>query len=495
MNPPPNGGYKWWCPNCARGFTTKQGMNYVRLKPRLPYRPKFDIAQHVNLAKVCLEESITPATSASNQLLQEAAAASVPKPSNSTNPILPPPKPSHSNAPRPQFRGQPRTSIGASIPRPPHHTPSSSQNHSSRTNSTPPTATQTTPTFRVRLSPSELSPQGLAQLNKALANEEVRYLELCAAVDPKLGPREREARLQSLKNAHATRKSQIRKSYNVTLRMGEKDKAARNAAVATPTVRSNLEEYRAPAVSDGLPIGRATVFRSSPQAPTPSFSPINVPGNNQLHRKFSRSTAQGWSAGSNPVLPQTSGVNSNSGILQPEKPYLQHAHKRQRMEEGDSTNSTQPSLSNQNQDRTSQDAADNKINSQYPKTVEVQIAGRVPVTSPPAEWQQFLLRGNQREAPDGGSNHSSRHIALASGIQQAPEATEAPTKEQDVTVISSSEDDDIAPIEPRITMSNSTGRAAPGAQQEVNSSADKSVENRTNAGHVRGVFVAKRGRH
>jgi hypothetical protein len=493
MNQPPNGGYKWWCPNCARGFTTKQGMNYVRLNPAV-ILTKIDIAQHVNLAKVCLEESIIPATSASNQLLQEAAIASMPKPRNSTNRTLPPPKPSYSNAPRPQSREQPRMSIGASIPRPPQHTPSSSQNHSSRTNSAPPTAAQTTPNFRIRLSPSELSPQRLAQLNKALANEEVRYLELCAAVDTKLGQRERDARLQSLKNAHATRKSQIRKSYNVTLRMGEKDRAVRNAAVATPTVRSSLEGYRAAAVSDGPRIGRATVFRSSPQAPTPSFSPINVPGNNQLNRKASRSTAQGWSARSNPALRQTSGISSSSGVLQPEKPYLQHAHKRQRTEEGDSTNSTQPNLSNQHQDRTSPNAADNKINSQYPKTVEVQIAGRVPVRAPPAEWQQFLARGNQIEAPDQGSDQSSGHIALA-GAQHVPEATEAPTKEQDVTVISSSEDDDIEPIEPHITTPKSTGHVTSGAQQEVKSSEDKAVENRTNAGHVRGVFMAKRGRH
>ena len=251
----------------------------------------------MNLAKVCFDDDIAPATTPLGQTQQppqnQGASSPLPSLHNPSGPIVAPPRPTISASHQPQTQNwfpevpgisqydeqtRPHPRPGDTIPRPPLRTPVSNESRQGKHAVTFPES-QPTPSTQPRMSPSDLSPLKLSQLNKALADQETRYQGQCAAVDPKLGPQERAGRLQSLKNAHATRKSLIRKSFNVTLRMGgEKQKAQWNASA-----RPSLEEYRANHNITGASYSETVPVRSSPlSAPPSSFSPINAPQNNEL---------------------------------------------------------------------------------------------------------------------------------------------------------------------------------------------------------------------
>ncbi|KAE9376606.1 hypothetical protein N431DRAFT_435878 [Stipitochalara longipes BDJ] len=260
---PPVATSKWWCENCIQGFTTKQGMDYHKLKG------------------VCSGEDIAPATSPSKQLRQEAASQAQyrPPPVPSSQPQIQIP-----SVPRPSFTAQPNqptlparsvrqsdftssTSQSQSRPevtvqRPPLHTPASTPSMST------PGPRKQAPPSDVRQSPSELSAERLAALNRELQDADDRYEQQIAEIPPTYTEAERTARLVSLKNANASRKSQIRKAHGVSLRLREKDKLARKVAGVSPPGKA-ASEHRS----------SMTSMTSTPPsaAPTSSFSPINTP--------------------------------------------------------------------------------------------------------------------------------------------------------------------------------------------------------------------------
>jgi hypothetical protein len=281
-------------------------------------------------------EDIAQATSPSSQLHQEAAASSSSAPQVSQIPILPPPRTSLVTPQQTQFYNSPyypetqplRTSLGgtATINRPTFQTPSSSQSQKPAQYSTPFSVTQPPQTQKPssaanllretkadsnapRQSPSELSPEKRKALEEALKVEEDRYKEQVASV-ANLPDAERNKRLISFKNSNASRKSQIRKSFGVTLRMRERDKLAMNAAHSNSSPTVNLQSYKAPSqpvrpnslsnsgsgprsslggtparptyIQDhrsslGGSAGTPLQYSSPAEYPTSSFSPVNRP--------------------------------------------------------------------------------------------------------------------------------------------------------------------------------------------------------------------------
>ncbi|KAF7854190.1 hypothetical protein EAF04_010487 [Stromatinia cepivora] len=222
-NQPP--GLKFYCSNCAQGFTTKQGMLYHEKK------------------RVCLGEEGEDDDEA---IFQDYL--------DRQNPV--------SNSPHTQYltglNNQSHVdrlhnpSIPGpthNIPRPPLHTPTISK-HISAIIAASPLDEGT------RQSPSELTPEKRAALEAALQRVEEKYAEDQASIPEDWPADKREARLISLKNGNASRKSQIRKSFGVTLRMRDKDKEAKK--------RREVLGTSSPLVTAG--VNRIGDFRNSPMA-------------------------------------------------------------------------------------------------------------------------------------------------------------------------------------------------------------------------------------
>ena len=216
--------------------------------------------------------------------------------------ILPPVRPASSTHPREPERplsapqAQRLRPTPASIPRPPLHTPI---HDSSLIGSV-----QKQAVAGVRRSPSELDPAKRNEMDIRLQAAEERYQRDVAAIPQSFTVEERNSRLTSLKQGSATRKSQIRKAFGVSLRLREKDKAARKLAMVgtTPLSTNRLESFRASAsgtitgsVTRFSPInGRSLTsgtspsaehitfyhppFRSSPLASAPSNFGASQPG-------------------------------------------------------------------------------------------------------------------------------------------------------------------------------------------------------------------------
>jgi hypothetical protein len=258
---------KWWCDNCMQGFTTKQGMDYHKLK------------------KVCSSDDIVPAISPSQQLRREAASEAQHRPP----PVPSQPQVNIPSVPRPSFTSQPPPTQSTStishssspysmpnpqqsrpqvtVQRPPLHAPTSAPS-SSPSVSTPAPRKQAPPSD-VRQSPSELPAEKLAALNRELQEADDRYQQQIDEIPADYTEEQRTARLISLKNANASRKSQIRKAHGVSLRLREKDKQARKVAGVTPPGK---------AASDRLSMTSMTSAATPTSAPpTSSFSPINTP--------------------------------------------------------------------------------------------------------------------------------------------------------------------------------------------------------------------------
>ncbi|KAG4435423.1 hypothetical protein IFR05_009097 [Cadophora sp. M221] len=247
---PPSTGYKWNCANCLSGFTTKQGLDYHSLR------------------KVCVGNGIAPPTPSMAQ-------DSYTLPPIRDVPSQPPPR----TAPTTAF---PPSRPPMHIPAPPHpqipiQVPSSQPalNRSIAQPPLPPVAISRpllgTPRgpgrpkkVEIRHSPSELTPEKRASLEKAIDDAETEHRDKIAAIPADWSAEERQRRTTSLNNAHATKKSQIRRAHGVSLRMREKDKQARVAAGISPAASSRIQEFRAS--SQSSPAG-------SP--PSSSFSPIN----------------------------------------------------------------------------------------------------------------------------------------------------------------------------------------------------------------------------
>ncbi|QSZ28896.1 hypothetical protein DSL72_003402 [Monilinia vaccinii-corymbosi] len=196
-------GLKFYCSNCAQGFTTKQGMLYHEKK------------------RVCLgeeggddEEVLFP------DHIERVAALEHQRPA--------------SHSPRAQYLTDLNANLHAehyphgpnnpvqirNIPRPPLHTPVASKH-------IVPIIAASPMEDGARQSPSELTPAKRAALEAALQRIEDKYIADQAAIPADWPADKREARLVSLKNGNASRKSQIRKAFGVTLRMRDKDKEAK----------------------------------------------------------------------------------------------------------------------------------------------------------------------------------------------------------------------------------------------------------------------------
>jgi hypothetical protein len=117
-------------------------------------------------------------------------------------------------------------------------------------------------------------------MDKEIQDADDKYEQQIAAIPKDYTEEQRQARMISLKNGVASKKSQIRKSYGVTLRMRERDKQARKSAgMSTPPANPRLEEYRAqppPRPNSGGPVNETPT--STP--PVSGFSPINGNKNN-----------------------------------------------------------------------------------------------------------------------------------------------------------------------------------------------------------------------
>jgi hypothetical protein len=244
----PNG-FKFSCLRCYQGFSTKQGQEYHCKK------------------EVCASNDSPPLMeSQSGQIQMEATATASARPPmmqrTSSGPVpVSAPAVQHTHPTQtgavaaPVLRSQRAVHQPAvAIQRPPLHTPGRRE-----------------PPSDVRQPPSELSPERLAALNQELQDEDAKYHRLRDHAQT-LPPGERESRLISLKNGNASKKSQIRKKFGVSLRLREKDKAARRAVVAAtppPNPRLNSSSYMA----SPLPTRTSS---AGPVAPTTGFSPINT---------------------------------------------------------------------------------------------------------------------------------------------------------------------------------------------------------------------------
>jgi hypothetical protein len=268
---PPIMNAKWWCNNCLQTFTGKGGMDY-----------------HV-MNGVCHCEDIARATSPSNQLLQEAASVaqhpSPPVPSQPQAPISSVPRPSftpsqpapttsyatHASSAMSSQKPLPRPEV--TIQRPPLHTPTSTpvSKPSPPVSTSSPGPRKQAPPSDVRQSPSELSAERLAALNQQLQDAEDRYQRQIREIPADATEEHRAARLVSLKNGIASKKSQIRRAHGVSLRLREKDKQARKAIEKTPSGKAAREQR--------LSMTSMASMTSTPPAAAPmsSFSPINTP--------------------------------------------------------------------------------------------------------------------------------------------------------------------------------------------------------------------------
>ncbi|KAH6678221.1 hypothetical protein B0J14DRAFT_317528 [Halenospora varia] len=251
---PGNGQWKFACGLCAQGFTTKQGREYHNAK---------GVCEDCNIepATPPAEDERPPPPSRTPSGPAPQAQVAVARPTFTMAPInpsltapTPVPAPAASATPAKESSRTP-----GSIPRPPLHTPSTRRQE---------------PPSDIRQSPSELPPERLQALNRELQDEDAKYQRLVADAQT-LPAAERAARLISLKNGNASRKSQIRKRYGVSLRLRDKDKAAKRTSL--PSRPSGLvEEFRAPSPPEVV------------ERPTSGFSPINVVVKNGAQKYTSR---------------------------------------------------------------------------------------------------------------------------------------------------------------------------------------------------------------
>ncbi|PQE12358.1 c2h2 and c2hc zinc finger protein [Rutstroemia sp. NJR-2017a BVV2] len=236
------------CPTCFYKFDNIKGYSFHEKK------------------RVCTGEEDDSEPSPTEQLLQE------PNPTVRAAADLQP------AAPQPVRHHEPLPPV-QTYAQPPLHTPKVPKQVSSAASGSPLDG-------NFRQSPSELDPAKLAALNAALEEVEERYQTALSTIPAEFTPEEREKRMISLKNGNASRKSQIRKSFGVTLRMREKDKEANKrfkdsigSPLANSTTTSNrFEEFRAPPSSSASanhprPPPPA---RLEPERPPHSFPPINA---------------------------------------------------------------------------------------------------------------------------------------------------------------------------------------------------------------------------
>jgi hypothetical protein len=394
------------CPNCGQMFTQSGGHTYHKMNkvcssgkfaddtPTEPVRPTFSTAPRPAPAPFRTTSTSTP--------------------------ILPPPRP------------------GKEIPRPPLHTPAPS--------STP----QTTQSYQLldgqaavqaidpkaRVNPSQLSSEKKARMDAKLEVEDQKYQETLAeiALRADLTEGDKEKRRVSAKNANATKKSQIRKSFGVSLRLREKDKIAlRSAPLSSPILSSSASKPVPSYLSPHIP----SSYLSTPSS---GFSPINGPSPPNANGPGPQQVPYP------PIIPNGSRRpdprTSRFSILKANKvPLLQghqnppaHRDKRQRTssfgEQGKPSSSSAnwmqplartqtpygPASSTVMMEVSSKDAA-----SKYPK--------RVPVAAAQAKWEQLQPRVKAQD----GENTRQNFIEIDSSGSDA-EQTSRRAKVLDVLV-------------------------------------------------------------
>lgn len=168
------------------------------------------------------------------------------------------------------------------------------------------------------MTPNTLPPEKYAELQRQLDEVDRKFEESIAAnrADKTMTEEERNKRYVSLKNGNASRKSQIRKQFGVSLRLREKDKRAMKAQGLKPEYPKN-ENYKASS--------RASLNGSTPQTtphyidphyssssydspadglpksttntppPTSSFTPLNRPSAGALPRIGASGNHEGFS--------------------------------------------------------------------------------------------------------------------------------------------------------------------------------------------------------
>lgn len=305
--PKPLGGWKFTCGNCLQGFTTKQGNDYHFLKrvclgdddsihSRLPQAPPGFMPASAAPPPSGMPTTVSPSP------------YGVPPPRQTANPTLPSTSSwlLQSNVPPGgESSGQNHTSpfTAANAPRRldlenDTASPKPRKKKSSLakgevlpfSNSTMSTPQQTTRKQAprapddVRVDPSQLPPEKLAALNRELADVDLKYESGIAEIPADWSEAAKESKRMALKNANSSRKSQIRKSYGVTLRMRERDKAARNSLVkGVKNTSSPLASATASPVptTAGLPHSRGDrpLNNQSPlvnHTIVSGFSPVNA---------------------------------------------------------------------------------------------------------------------------------------------------------------------------------------------------------------------------
>ncbi|KAG9235137.1 hypothetical protein BJ875DRAFT_495287 [Amylocarpus encephaloides] len=268
--PPPGPnftGYKFSCDTCGQGFTTKQGREYHNLK------------------KVCEDcETIPPWDHVEPGTLSSHQASSSNAPSTSTGNAIPRPRFRSSGTALASPVASPVATPASGLPaRPPMRTPALGSGVAQPSVVSAPSnlsksapiaiARQLSLDSDVRRSPSDMDPIRREQMEQEIRDEDARY-EAAKIQALQLPLEDQAARLTSLKNGNASKKSNIRKRFGVTLRMRKKDKEAAAASSSLRPRTSNAAIIPNPslvATSSGF-----SPINSIVPAPGSGFSPINT---------------------------------------------------------------------------------------------------------------------------------------------------------------------------------------------------------------------------
>jgi hypothetical protein len=292
--------------------------------------------------------------------------------------ILPPRPPMHS-APLSQEQATARIipiplpdgSGGAPPQRPPMHTPTLKQ----------PESTQ------YRMSPSDLPPEKLAAMNEELEEEDRKYKQKLEDIS-KVPEAERAAKLTGYKNANATRKSQIRKAYGVSLRLREKDKMAKKAAQSSSPGSAHLEEFRAAPPSKD----------PSSSQPSEEGSTLHVSGFSPINAPSARSSPNGFT--SMPAQASQHRLASTDSTERVDRPYS-----------GPYTNTP-----------TRQNPFNQSNTSSYNSGFGI-LKTTVPSPTPPMNYQQVQQTNKRRRTSKGRSPISTDYHSPQSAPAPAPTST------------------------------------------------------------------------
>jgi len=386
--------------------------------------------------QVCLGHDIARATSPSTQLLQEASAtpngvvaSNAPTPDDGSEKESRPYKPRASLPAhiselqeKPTRQYSPRKSYGSRGPYGPRNS-DAAKSLQTEQKEPGPSFTPMQPAQRpriqslkdspadsdLRLFPSELDPDKMAQLDTAINAQEAKYAQQIASLPATLSQLERDKKLLSLKQGNATKKSQIRKKFGVTLRQRIKDKDVKETN-STPIVRPSLDAYRAPGSAPGPSSARlfsnGLMHNSSPLVhQTSGFSPINI---------------QKSSGHSHPQSTGSPSQHINQGSQQPVESYAQpQSNKRRRTDEG----SREGSGSNFGMmELSSEDAAS-------------RMTKKVPIEDAQARWEQMQPKNSNFQVRISHTSMQDTPMMDAPVIKKAS---------QDIVTIIDSEDEEVS---------------------------------------------------